>query len=419
MAKEALRVYAPLSQRLGFYILKSSLEDCAFHILYPRQYRHISQILQRKREGLHAVYESATEHVKRILSEDVDFMAQIDSLEITARIKEPYSMWRKILKTGTLSSGMDDLPDAVAMRIVLSSSSTAQTTQTTQTAQTKGEHTGQGHTDDNNNNNEEEAMIRAKERALCYYAQELCMQRYPAVSGRIKDYIRSPKKNGYQSLHCTANMRWHGEEWPFEIQIRSQEMHRVAEYGVAAHWDYKMQQQQAVVTSSSSSSSHPYPTTHMSSVYHNHNHFGRMQMIAYKNPFETQQMDETPPTRLAPYLQAMSTEHRDQARDHVFVFLREDANGVVCDDGNANGDQHTHTHTTGNGNGNGRILSLPAGACVIDALRQEGDYTSNLDLWSDILETNIYRNGDSLKSMTERLSNGDVLTVPSTCSVFA
>jgi len=218
------------------------------------------------------------------------------------------------------------------------------------------------------------------------------MQNYAAVTGRVKDYISSPKKNGYQSLHYTANMRWHGEEWPFEIQVRSHEMHRVAEYGVAAHWDYKMPQS-------------PNNVMSKEDMYHKvyDEYFGQ-RGLKYKNPFE-QQMGETP-TRLAPYLQAMSTEHRDQARDHVFVFLREDSDG--CDNGESN-----------RGYINGRILSLPAGACVIDALRQEGEHGSNLDLWSSRLETNIYHNGSSLKSMTDRLSNGDVLTVPSTCSVFA
>mmetsp|Transcript_16513 Transcript_16513/g.24365 ORF Transcript_16513/g.24365 Transcript_16513/m.24365 type:complete len:629 (-) Transcript_16513:325-2211(-) len=362
MAKEALRVYAPLSQRLGFYILKSSLEDCAFHILYPRQYRHVSEILHRKRDGLHAVHASATENVKRILGEDVDFMAHIDSMEITARIKEPYSMWRKILKN---KCSHDATQDAVAMRVVLSGKK---------------------------QEGEDEEVTRARERALCYYAQELCMQNYAAVTGRVKDYISSPKKNGYQSLHYTANMRWHGEEWPFEIQVRSHEMHRVAEYGVAAHWDYKMPQS-------------PNNVMSKEDMYHKvyDEYFGQ-RGLKYKNPFE-QQMGETP-TRLAPYLQAMSTEHRDQARDHVFVFLREDSDG--CDNGESN-----------RGYINGRILSLPAGACVIDALRQEGEHGSNLDLWSSRLETNIYHNGSSLKSMTDRLSNGDVLTVPSTCSVFA
>jgi len=92
--------------------------------------------------------------------------------------------------------------------------------------------------------NESEDTTRARERLLCYYVQHLIQQQWPVLNGnedRVKDYIRFPKPNGYQSLHYTASLTYHtGQEFPFEVQVRSEEMHRIAEYGVAAHWDYKL-----------------------------------------------------------------------------------------------------------------------------------------------------------------------------------
>mmetsp|Transcript_25355 Transcript_25355/g.37196 ORF Transcript_25355/g.37196 Transcript_25355/m.37196 type:complete len:481 (+) Transcript_25355:237-1679(+) len=106
--------------------------------------------------------------------------------------------------------------------------------------------------------NEEEYTMeqrRQKEEFLCYYMFQLIYNRFPSFSSfggggeeesdddasRFKDYISNPKPNGYQSIHYTATLYWYGEHWPFEVQVRSEEMHRMAEFGVAAHWDYKLQ----------------------------------------------------------------------------------------------------------------------------------------------------------------------------------
>jgi GTP pyrophosphokinase len=88
---------------------------------------------------------------------------------------------------------------------------------------------------------EDVELTCARERALCYYARELCMNRRKPLPGnpRFKDYVERPKANGYQSLHYTAITNWGGEDWTMEFQIRSGEMHQVAEYGLASHWEYK------------------------------------------------------------------------------------------------------------------------------------------------------------------------------------
>ena len=82
---------------------------------------------------------------------------------------------------------------------------------------------------------------RARERLLCYYVREKLRSKWPAIgANRIKDYIHYPKPNGYQSLHYTSALSQAGFEFPFEVQIRSQEMHLIAEHGVASHWGYKL-----------------------------------------------------------------------------------------------------------------------------------------------------------------------------------
>merc|ERR1712151_639594 len=109
------------------------------------------------------------------------------------------------------------VPDAVALRIVLDAKKLS--------------------------DDEPESVTQARERALCYYAQKLCIERWKPMEGnpRFRNYIDRPKPNGYQSLHYTASTNWGGDDWSLEIQVRSSEMHKVAEFGLASHWDYKAQ----------------------------------------------------------------------------------------------------------------------------------------------------------------------------------
>jgi Region found in RelA / SpoT proteins len=83
-----------------------------------------------------------------------------------------------------------------------------------------------------------------REKALCYYVGHLLQSNWQTLGpDRVKDYIRHPKSNGYRSLHLTASSSVEGVEFPFEVQIRTEEMHEAAEYGVAAHWNYKLRDQ--------------------------------------------------------------------------------------------------------------------------------------------------------------------------------
>ena len=161
-------------------------------------------------------------------------MAHMEYLEISSRVKEPYSFWKKMLKgkakqrrknafslpssqSGTVASGLSfvQVKDGIALRVILKAKKESP--------------------------DEPDETTRAREKLLCYYVQHLIRKQWPGDEDRVKDYIQYPKPNGYQSLHYTAWLPYHtGERFPFEVQVRSEEMHRIAEYGVAAHWDYKL-----------------------------------------------------------------------------------------------------------------------------------------------------------------------------------
>jgi len=251
VAREALYIFSPLAHRLGMYRLKSELEGVAFRVLYRRQYDAVMSLLRdrlggsggtNKRgipvsnsesplffadfepirmtnsdsidAGMKSVLEDITSRAKRILQEDETMMEHVSELKITARIKEPYSLWRKLLSihaenVATAKAAPNrrkrpvlsvlQVPDAVALRVILRARKLT--------------------------TNEDDDITSGRERALCYYAQQLCMKHLSptpdvATDKRLKDYIANPKKNGYQSLHYSSKMRWHGEAWPFEVQSK-------------------------------------------------------------------------------------------------------------------------------------------------------------------------------------------------------
>ncbi|KAL7551402.1 hypothetical protein ACHAWF_014597 [Thalassiosira exigua] len=225
-SQEALHIYAPLAARLGMFRLKTELEDAAFRTRYPKSHAMVSALCGGENtnsvgEGMKSVLGDVSHHMKRLVQEDCSFMENIENVSVTARVKEPYSVWRKMLKMSKQDARVKardlsilDIPDAVATRVVFS-------------ARKLDPH-------------ESDATTKHREEELCYYLAELCVRNWPETSGsRFRDYVKNPKENGYQSLHYSSRKRWRGTEWPFEVQIRSSEMHRVAEYGVAAHWSYK------------------------------------------------------------------------------------------------------------------------------------------------------------------------------------
>ncbi len=184
-ARETMDLYAPLANRLGIYSLKWELEDLAFKYLYPEDYREIVEGIDRKREERLNFIDKIEEEIKKELK------AQKIDAEITGRAKHLYSIYRKMKRDNIT---IDQIYDLFALRIIVNS---------------------------------------VKD---CYAALGVVHDLYNPMPGRFKDYIAVPKPNMYQSLHTTLI----GEKGtPFEVQIRTWDMHRIAEYGIAAHWAYK------------------------------------------------------------------------------------------------------------------------------------------------------------------------------------
>jgi (p)ppGpp synthase/HD superfamily hydrolase len=394
-AREALMIYAPLASRLGMRWLKNELENSAFKLLYTRQYRRVQsyELFASMEKVLTEVKSEMTE----LLENDAEFSGMVEDFSVTARVKEPYSMWKKMVRHRY--SHVLQVPDALALRIVLSAKKLS--------------------------NDEPDEVTRARERALCYYAQKLCMDRWrPSSNPRFKDYIDHPKANGYQSLHYTAQNE---EDWTLEIQVRTGQMHQIAEFGLASHWEYKAHQspsssprvQEPQGASSSPSSNDAYLRKVQEWHWQQKQQQLRQPLGAARQPqpYQRQQPpsrkhpsasspygdDDAVPAsmgdiwqskqrldrirdrtqRLEPYLNALTEAQSDLARDFVFVFLRSD--------------EHP-----------GRVLALPSGACVLDALR-EGEKAVGCPLVFNTRELEV--NG-ATTSVTRRLNNGDVLSLP-------
>ena len=184
-AQETMDLYAPLANRLGMYSLKWELEDLSFKYLEPDEYREIVEGLDEKREARLAFIEKIKEQIRQELK------TQKIEAEITGRAKHIYSIYRKMQRDNIT---LDQVYDLFALRIITNS---------------------------------------VKD---CYAALGVVHDLYNPMPGRFKDYIALPKANMYQSLHSTLI----GPKGvPFEVQIRTWDMHRIAEFGIAAHWAYK------------------------------------------------------------------------------------------------------------------------------------------------------------------------------------
>jgi GTP pyrophosphokinase len=185
-AQEARTLYAPLAGRLGIGRLESELEDLAFAVLEPGEYGWLSEAVAEEKHQR----SSYVARVCAILREEIAKLGI--RAEVSGRVKHLYSIYRKVQRSG--SRDISDLYDIVAFRVIV------------------------------------------KSVAECYVVLGHVHQLWRPKDGRIKDFIASPKPNGYQSLHTTVFCL---DDRMAEIQIRTHEMHQVAEYGVAMHWHYK------------------------------------------------------------------------------------------------------------------------------------------------------------------------------------
>ena len=188
IARETMDIYAPLAERIGMDAVKTELQTLSFAQLEPEAYETIQARLNFLRgQGADVIEEVRAELVK------VCRESGIEQVEVSGREKSPYSIWEKMQRRNVQ---FEQLSDIMAFRIVVPT------------------------------------------REDCYGALGAVHAAYPVIAGRFKDYISTPKPNGYRSLHTGVTLR-EPRNQKIEVQIRTDEMHDIAENGVAAHWIYK------------------------------------------------------------------------------------------------------------------------------------------------------------------------------------
>ncbi|WP_416464800.1 RelA/SpoT family protein [Sphingomonas sp. VDB2] len=185
IARETMDIYAPLAERIGMYDFMREMQLLAFREIEPEAYASITRRLEQLKEGGHDKVDRIGAELQLLLS------GKGMSVSVSGREKHPFSIWKKMQERHI---SFEQLTDVMAFRVITDS-----------------------HED-------------------CYRALGIIHQTFKMVPGRFKDYISTPKRNGYQSLHTTVI---HQDNARIEVQIRSRDMHNDAELGLAAHWAYK------------------------------------------------------------------------------------------------------------------------------------------------------------------------------------
>jgi GTP pyrophosphokinase len=188
IARETMEIYAPLAERIGMESVKTELQTRSFAETDPEAYDTIQARLNFLRGQGADVIEEVRQELLRVCKD-----AEIDIIEIAGREKSPFSIWEKMQRRNV---AFEQLSDIMAFRIIVPN------------------------------------------RAACYMALGAIHAAFPVIAGRFKDYISTPKANGYQSLHTGVTLR-HPRNQKIELQIRTPDMQMIAENGVAAHWLYK------------------------------------------------------------------------------------------------------------------------------------------------------------------------------------
>ena len=188
ISQETLEIYAPLAHRLGMWDVKWRLEDLAFRYIQPDSYKEIASLISRKRLEREKYINLVQDMLNSSLKE-----SNIDAV-VMGRAKHLYSIYKKIEAYEEQGKDFDDIHDLFALRVLVNS------------------------------------------KVDCYTTLSIVHDLWHPLSGQFDDYIANPKENMYQSLHTTV-MGLNG--MPLEVQIRTHEMHRLAEFGIASHWTYK------------------------------------------------------------------------------------------------------------------------------------------------------------------------------------
>ena len=188
IAEETLVVYAPIAHRLGISFLKNLLEDLSFYYIFPNEYKKIDDFMKSHKQELQIKLNNFIDDVKKVLVKN-GFRA--NEFNIISRIKHYYSIYLKMQRKGI---SIEEVLDLLAIRILV------------------------------------------KHKIECYKALGAIHLNFKPLIMRFKDYVAIPKENGYQTIHTTV----FDNTSIFEVQIRTFDMHKTAEYGVAAHWKYKI-----------------------------------------------------------------------------------------------------------------------------------------------------------------------------------
>jgi RelA/SpoT family (p)ppGpp synthetase len=187
IAEETMVVYAPIAHRLGIAQIKNRLEDLSFYYIYPEAYKKIDEYIKNNRQNLQLKLHTFMQNIKELIIKN-GFKEK--DFEIVGRVKHYYSMYQKMQRKGI---GIDEVLDLLAIRILV------------------------------------------REDLECYKVLGILHLNFKPVISRFKDYITLPKENGYSTIHTTL----FNDDGIVEAQIRTFEMNKTAEFGIAAHWRYK------------------------------------------------------------------------------------------------------------------------------------------------------------------------------------
>jgi ppGpp synthetase/RelA/SpoT-type nucleotidyltranferase len=434
-AREALRVYATLAAQLGLHRLKSKIENRAFQILYRRQYATVQQLYTSgtdQNEYLQTASTLLKQQIEQVLSQDSVLMSQVESIHVHARVKEPYSFWRKLLKTKRMKSnsqrkllGSTDITSTIPCTAPISQDVTGNATScvndvahaSLDTTRTQYNQTFLSMSDVHDtvavrvvlqarkwSPDESRDVTDTRDAILCYYVQRILMYAWPSTSdSRVKDYILHPKPNGYRSLHYTGEYQFvlsnQRMSFPFEIQIRSKHMHETAEFGGAKHWDYKLNysaEDSLETVGADQNSNYRLHSDNIDDIYSSsldevRRKGSNVSIVMYNVSQQIKQQS---------YVDALNDFRQNIASHLVYIF-------TVTNKHNSLYDKESNLRRSGNQQG-ASLLSFPIHSTVQDVLLFVCRF-SETNVTTSHYPT-VLRNG-RLADMSDKVHNGDILII--------